>query len=120
MTLALERGTTTVSPRAVERLAARAVSEVDGVSGGGATRRVLGVAVGSAEPVRVTARVTGSRAVLTVRLSVDYPRSVAATTSHVRAHLMTRVEELTGLTVSGVDITVTSLPTATAPGPGVR
>ncbi|PRY37901.1 Asp23/Gls24 family envelope stress response protein [Umezawaea tangerina] len=112
MTIALERGRTDVADRVVERLAARAVTEVAGV--GGSAHRVLGVAVGDQEAVQVTARVTGDRAELDVRLSVVYPESVAATTSRVRAHLVARTEELTGLVVSKVDITVTELRTATA------
>jgi uncharacterized alkaline shock family protein YloU len=112
MTATLERGTTTVTEQVVERLAAHAVMEVDGVSG--SARRVLGVAVGADESVRVTARITGGRTELDVHLAVDYPRSVGTTTSHARAHLMARVEELTGLTVARVDITVTSLPTSVA------
>ena len=46
MTATLERGTT-VAERVVERLAAHAATEVDGVSG--SARRVLGVAVGTDE-----------------------------------------------------------------------
>ncbi len=103
MTIALERGRTDVADRVVERLAARAVTEVAGV--GGSAHRVLGVAVGDQEAVQVTARVTGDRAELDVRLSVVYPEC---------AHLVARTEELTGLVVSKVDITVTELRTATA------
>lgn len=86
--------------------------EVDGVSG--SARRVLGVAVGPEEAVRVVARITSGRTELDVRLAVDYPRSVAATTSQARAHLVACVEELTGLIVTRVDITITSLPTSVA------
>jgi len=111
LTPAAERGVTTVADRTVERIAAHILSEVDNV--GGSARRMLGIAVGSAEPdgdAIVTAAVNDLSVALTVRLSVTYPASVRATTRAARAHLMARIPELTGLTVSRVDITVTALP----------
>ncbi|MEV6641352.1 Asp23/Gls24 family envelope stress response protein [Amycolatopsis sp. NPDC051371] len=109
-----ERGTLTVSDRTVERIAAQVVTEVEGA--GGAANRVLGVAVGGEDPdnsAKVTAKVHGDTAALDVRLSLSYPRSVGRTTENVRRHLMRRVAELTGLTVSRVDVTVTALHTVT-------
>ncbi|KZB88295.1 Asp23/Gls24 family envelope stress response protein [Amycolatopsis regifaucium] len=110
-----DRGILTISDSTVERIAAHAVTEVDGV--GGAASRVLGVAVGGEDldnSAKVTAKVSGGAASLDVRLSLSYPMSVSRTTENVRRHLMRRVEEFTGLTVSQVDITVTALHTATA------
>ncbi|OLR91837.1 Asp23/Gls24 family envelope stress response protein [Actinokineospora bangkokensis] len=105
-----ERGALTVSGTVVERIAARAAREVDGV--GGAAGRVLGIAVGAEDldnSAKVTAKVAGGTASLDVRLSVSYPASVARTTDAAREHLVRRVHELTGLDVSRVDITVTAL-----------
>ncbi|MEW1723315.1 Asp23/Gls24 family envelope stress response protein [Streptomyces sp. NPDC093109] len=102
-----ERGVTTIAAHAVERLAAHAVTEVEGTGGTGAAS-----ASGGGKPGRaatVTARVKGEVASLDVRLSVLYPASVAGTTEAARAHLIDRVGEFTGLTVSRVDITVTAL-----------
>ncbi|WP_116050161.1 Asp23/Gls24 family envelope stress response protein [Amycolatopsis palatopharyngis] len=116
-----DRGRTTLEERAVERIAARAVSEVDGI--GGSAPRVLGVAVGADEPdrtARVTARLDGDTATLEVRLSVAYPASVAATTERARSHLIRRTEELTGLRISKVDILVTALHGAVADTRRVR
>ncbi|MEV5302554.1 Asp23/Gls24 family envelope stress response protein [Amycolatopsis methanolica] len=110
-----DRGITTVAERAVERIAAEAVTEVDGV--GGAAGRVLGIATGGEDPDRsakVTATVANGCATLAVRLSVVYPRSVAATTDAARRHLRRRVAELTGLPVTRVDITISALHTNTA------
>ncbi|WP_439657609.1 DUF6286 domain-containing Asp23/Gls24 family envelope stress response protein [Lentzea sp. HUAS TT2] len=78
-----ERGRLTISDGTVERIAARAVTEIDGV---GCT-------------AEVTAKVSGGVATLHVRLSVSYPASVGRTTENARAHLMRRVEELAGLAV---------------------
>ncbi|GAB3561861.1 hypothetical protein GCM10027445_01360 [Amycolatopsis endophytica] len=105
-----DRGLTTVAARAVERIAAEAVTEVDGV--GGAAGRVLGIATGGEDfdrSAKVTATVAHHRVTLTVRLSVVYPNPVAATTESARRHLRRRVEELTGMPVTSVDITVTAL-----------
>ncbi|WP_414941795.1 Asp23/Gls24 family envelope stress response protein [Amycolatopsis sp. cmx-11-51] len=110
-----DRGVLTISDSTVERIAAHAVTEVDGV--GGAASRVLGVAVGGEDldnSAKVTAKVAGGTATLDVRISVSYPMSVARATGNARRHLMRRIEEFTGLTVSQVDITVTALHTATA------
>ncbi|WP_232519964.1 Asp23/Gls24 family envelope stress response protein [Actinosynnema pretiosum] len=113
-----ERGRLTISDAAVARVAARAAAEVDGV--GGSAYRLLGVAVGAEEAdedVRVTADVAGAVVALDVRLSLGYPASVRRTTEQVRAHLVRRVRDLTGLTASPVDITVTALhPTGTPAG----
>lgn len=87
------RGRTTVSERAVRRLAARATREVDGVAG---------------EP-EVSARVAGDSAVLRVRLPVVYPMPVGVVTDACRAHLMRRTHELSGLVVPRVDIDVSEL-----------
>lgn len=105
-----ERGRTTIAQRTVERLAACAVAELPDV--GGSARRVFGVAIAGQDKdgaARVSATVLGLRATLEVRISVVYPASVGATTEAVRTHLMSRVEELTGISVSRVNITVTAL-----------
>ncbi|RZQ64610.1 Asp23/Gls24 family envelope stress response protein [Amycolatopsis suaedae] len=113
---AADRGVTTVGDRVVEHIAARAVTEVDGV--GGAAGRVLGLGPrGDAadRAAKVTAKVGGGMVSLTVRLSVGYPASVARTTEDARGHLRRRVAELTGLTVSHVDIVVTELHNESGP-----
>ncbi|MFD5245700.1 Asp23/Gls24 family envelope stress response protein [Amycolatopsis sp. NPDC058340] len=107
------RGGLTVADGAVERIAARAITELEGV--GGAASRVLGIAVGGEDldqGAKVSAHVTGSTTTLDVRLSVKYPLSVRATTETVREHLIRRVGGLSGLTVTRVDITVTALHSA--------
>ncbi len=104
------RGLTTIAEHAVERIAVQLLTEVENV--GGAARRMLGVTVGGEDPDRdaqVTATVTGETVALETRLSVTYPASVSRTTENARSHLMRRVQELTGLTVSQVDIAVTAL-----------
>ncbi|MEU5691777.1 Asp23/Gls24 family envelope stress response protein [Actinosynnema sp. NPDC020468] len=96
---AVDPGRLVLTDRAVERLASRAVLEVPDVH-----------PVGTRRAPSVTARVTGDRATLRVHLSITYPRPVARTAEAARAHLTRRVGELTGLTVTRVDISVGALP----------
>jgi len=103
-------GRTTLADRAVERTAIQAITEVADV--GGAAHRLLGDAVGGQAEERaaqVSATVDDTVVSLQVRLSIAYPASVARTTRQVRAHLIERLHELTGLVVTRVDITVTAL-----------
>lgn len=106
-----QRGRTTVSDRTVERIAAQVLTEVEHI--GGTVGRVLGISVPGQrpeDPARVTAKVSDdSEVALDVRLSVVYPESVAHATEDARAHVVRRVADLTGLTVTRVDITVTAL-----------
>jgi uncharacterized alkaline shock family protein YloU len=62
----------------------------------------------------VSARVGDGTVTLDVRISIVYPASVARTTERAREHLVQRVEALTGLEVTRVDLTVTALHTAAA------
>jgi len=91
-------GLTTVADRAVGRIAGRAALEVPDVL-----------------DCAVTARVTGGVATLDARLDLRYPAPVASTAARVRAHLVARVAELTGLRVSVVDVSVGVLRSDEAP-----
>ncbi|MFE7788577.1 Asp23/Gls24 family envelope stress response protein [Streptomyces sp. NPDC057460] len=119
---AAQRGSTTISDRAVERIAAQVLTEVENI--GGTPGRVLGIEVPgqhAEDSAQVAAKVSGdSVAALDVRLSVAYPESVAHTTEDARARLVRRVADLTGLTVTRVDITVTALRTPDSPTRRVR
>ncbi|WP_237048068.1 Asp23/Gls24 family envelope stress response protein [Lentzea guizhouensis] len=109
------RGALRISEEVVARLAGHAVLEVDGV--GGAVDQVLGVSLGGkphAQDAKVSAHVVGDTATLTVRLSLTYPAPVARTVQRVREHVVRRVGELTGLSVTRVDIAVTALHNDTA------
>ncbi|WIX98139.1 Asp23/Gls24 family envelope stress response protein [Amycolatopsis mongoliensis] len=110
---AAERGRTTVAPLALERIAAQAAAEI--VDVGGSARRMAGVAWGTEkaeQAVRVQAVVDGDLVNLVVHLSLGYSVPVAAAADAVRAHLLSRISELTGKTVGRVDIAVTALHTA--------
>lgn len=109
-------GRTTIADRVVERIAAQAVAEVDRATG--VPRQLLGVAIGSTDEnttARVSAAVDGGIVSVRVTLAVIWPNPVRAVTREVRAHVTTRVQELTGLRVADVDIDVSELLTATTP-----
>jgi uncharacterized alkaline shock family protein YloU len=104
------RGRTVIANRVLERIAARAVTEVD--QAGGAARRLLGVPLGrdTAHTVaRATAHVDGQLATLQVTMSVIYPAPIRQVTRRVRDQVIARVGELTGLDVRQVDIEITRL-----------
>ncbi|MFE3174708.1 Asp23/Gls24 family envelope stress response protein [Amycolatopsis sp. NPDC059235] len=105
-----ERGSLTISEHAVERLAARAAGEIERV--GGAAGRTLGISLGGEaldRSAKTSVRIAGGEVELDVRISLEYPAPVGATTERVHGHLRGRVEELTGMPVRRVGITVTAL-----------
>ncbi|MEV7966081.1 Asp23/Gls24 family envelope stress response protein [Sphaerisporangium sp. NPDC088356] len=104
------RGRTEVSDRVLERVAARAVSEVDQI--GGAAPRLLSVPLGRDVPggaPKVSAHADGRLAIVRVTLSVTYPAPIRQAVHRVREHVMSRVHELTGLEARQVDIDVVRL-----------
>lgn len=111
---AAERGRTRIADRVVEKIAARAVAEVDNATG--VARQLLGVRLGSPGPgsaARVDAEVDGGVVTVRAAMAVRWPAPVRAVTRQVRTHVTERVESLTGLRVEQVDIDVTTLLTGT-------
>ncbi|MFE4551472.1 DUF6286 domain-containing protein [Streptomyces sp. NPDC056785] len=92
---AARRGTTTVSDKAVRRIAERAAREA-----------LPGRPVTAS---RVSAAVHGRRADVALGVSLPYPLPVAETAREVRRHVSERTRELTGLDVSLRRISVDTL-----------
>lgn len=120
-----ELGRITVDARVVAKIAARAVLEIP--DAGGASPRVLGLNMPAAQPLglrrtaldslpKTSAVTDGALTSIDVTLSVRWPASVSDVTNSVRQHLVRRVNELTGLTVAEVNITVSALITRLDPG----
>lgn len=95
MTAPERRGTTTVSDRAVRRIAGRAVTEA---LPGRAAR-----ATGSSAAVR------GGRAEVAVDVALPYPAPLTATVRRVQDHVTARTAELTGLDIRTARVGVTAL-----------
>lgn len=107
------RGTLKLDRRVVEKIAAQAAREVP--AAGGRSGGVLGIgahADTSALP-KVEVDLTGQTARLEVEVAVTYPDPISKSAENVRSQIMSRVNQLTGVEVSRVDIyvTATSRPT---------
>ena len=124
-----ELGTVSIAGSAVEKIAARAATEHP--DAGAAATRVLGVQLPGAGHLgtrgtdlrglpKTSVEVDGSKAFVTLELSVRWPASVPATTAAVRDHVRSRINELTGLDVDEVQITVADLVTDIAAPPRVK
>lgn len=108
-TPATERGATTVPAKVVARIAEQAAFEVRGV--GSAAGGVLGVGARRDFDSRpsVDAEVYGGTVVLRLDVGVTFPAHLASVLTELRRHVSARVEELTGLSVGQIDVTVSWL-----------
>ena len=124
-----ELGTISIADGVVTKIAARAAAE--NPDAGAAAARMLGRVVPGAGHLGVrgtdlqglpktSADVDGSKAFVTLELSVRWPASVPDVTAQVRHHVRDRVKELAGLDVAEVHIVVADLATDIAPPPRVR
>ncbi|MFJ2515967.1 DUF6286 domain-containing protein [Streptomyces griseoviridis] len=102
MTTAAQRGTTTVSDKAVRRIAERAATEA---------------LPGTAGATKGSATVRGRRAEVAVEVPLPYPAPLADTARRVQDHVARRTAQLTGLDLRAPHIGVTSLTPARAESP---
>lgn len=113
-----ERGHTTIADRVVEKIAARAATDVERAAG--STRKVFGISVGQprpTDPAQVDVVVDGDIASIHLALSVRWPSPIRQVCRDVRDRVTEQVTTLTGLRVAEVDIDVTALPSRTTPEP---
>jgi uncharacterized alkaline shock family protein YloU len=124
-----ERGRIINADRVVTKVAACAAAEDPDV--GAAASRVLGRAVPGAGYLgghgtdlnalpKTSVEVDGSKAFVTMEISVRWPEPVLTVTEQVRRRVRDRVAELTGLQVDEVHIVVSDLATDLIPPPRVR
>jgi uncharacterized alkaline shock family protein YloU len=124
-----ELGAISIADGVVTKIAARAAAEHP--DAGAAVARVFGRAVPGAGSLGVrgtdlsalpktTVQVDGSKAYVTLEISVRWPASIAEVTGQVRRHVQDRVRELAGLEVDEVHIVVADLATDIAPPPRVH
>jgi len=124
-----ELGTISIADGVISKIAARAAAE--NPDAGAAAARMLGRAVPGAGHLGVrgtdlqalpktSVEVDGSKAFVTLEISVRWPASVPEITGQVRRHVRDRVRELAGLDVDEVHITVADLATDITPPPRVR
>lgn len=107
-----ERGHLEIRPRVVDRVGRRAATEVDGVVRGTSGR------LGRQDLPSVSSRVDGSRVQLDIDVAVAWGRPAAVVAAAVRDQVAARVQQLTGLVVDAVDVTVDSVVLADEPRTG--
>ena len=112
--LVSERGRTIISDSVVSQIAGMAAQEVDGVHmGGGASRTaagLLGGSGGSQDRTRgVSVEVGKYEVAIDLTMSVDYGRDILQTVGRVRDRITARVEPLTGLAITELNVTVSDV-----------
>src|ERR1700722_15831238 len=124
-----ELGTISIADGVVSKIAARAAAE--NPDAGAAAAPTLGRAGPGAGPLGVrgtdlealpktSVEVDGSKAFVTLEISVRWPASVPEITGQVRRHVRDRIMELAGLDVDEVHFVVADLATDIPPPPRVR
>ena len=111
--LQTERGSTTISDSVVSKIAGIAAQEVDGIRmGSGATQAVggiLGSITGGSQTQGVSVEVGQEEAALDLTLTAAYGKSIPQLAEAVRRNVINRVENLVGLRVTEVNVTVSNV-----------
>jgi len=113
--LQTERGTTTIADNVVTKVAGIAAREVPGVHAmGGGASRALGsmtsrVGLGDERTQGVSVEVGEREAAVDLMVTIDYGESIPQVSQAVRENVSKRIEGITGLSVTEVNITVNDL-----------
>ena len=110
-----ERGTTRIEDSVVQKIAGIAAQEVDGVRMGGGTSQavggilssITGGSTGSGGQTRgVSVEVGEVESAVDLTMTVEYGKSIPQVSEAVRRNVINRVENLVGLRVTEVNVTV--------------
>jgi uncharacterized alkaline shock family protein YloU len=115
--LQTERGSTSISDSVVSKIAGIAAQEVDGIRmGSGATQTassllgsIPGVSGGVGQTQGVSVEVGQEEAALDLTLTAAYGKAIPQLAEAVRRNVINRVENLVGLRVTEVNITVSNV-----------
>ena len=112
--LVSERGSTTISDTVVATIAGRAAQEVEGVHMGGSASRAaggfLGNITGSESQTRgVSVEVGQVEAAIDLTMGVEYGRNILQAVDEVRRRISDRVQSITGLSVTELNVTVSDI-----------
>lgn len=113
--LSSEKGQTTITDGVVTKVAGLAAREVPGVHQlGGSTARAIGnvtqkVGLGDARTQGVSVEVGQREAAVDLTVVVEYGESIPQVAEAIRNQVIKRVEGITGLSVTEVNITVNDL-----------
>ncbi len=111
--LKTERGTTTIQDGVVSKIAGIAAQEVDGVQMGGGTSAAVGGVLSAVPGVPsgsqsrgVSVEVGEVETAVDLTLRTEYGRAIPQIAETVRRNVIRRIENLVGLRVTEVNITV--------------
>lgn len=111
--LQTERGSTKIEDAVVSKVAGIAAQEVEGVQMGAGASRAIGGLLGSmtsgsggGETRGVTVEVGEVEAAVDLTMAVEYGKSIPQVSEAVRRNVVNRVENLVGLNVTEVNITI--------------
>ena len=112
--LQTERGSTRIEDNVVAKIVGIAGQEVEGVQMGGGTARAIGgfldsVTGGGGETRGVAVEVGEVEAAIDLTMAVEYGRPIPQISEAVRRNVINRIENLTGLQVTQVNITVSDV-----------
>ena len=115
--LKTERGTTTIQDGVVSKVAGIAAQEVDGVRmGSGGTSQAVGSVMSAVPGVSsgsqgrgVSVEAGEVEAAVDLTMTAEYGRSIHQTAEAVRSNVIRRIENLVGLRVTEVNITVNDI-----------
>jgi uncharacterized alkaline shock family protein YloU len=113
--LQTEKGATTIADAVVTKVASIATREVGGVYelGGGAARAVGSVAqrvgIGDQRTQGVAVEVGEKEAAVDLTIVVEYGESIPKLSQQIRENVTRRIEGITGLVVTEVNVTVNDL-----------
>jgi uncharacterized alkaline shock family protein YloU len=104
-----QRGRLVLSKQVVEKIAGQVASEIG--TAGGRSGGFLGIGAHTDLSARpdVDVELAGRTATLAIAMAVAYPVSIRQATDRVRDQVTRRVQALTGVEVTRVDITVVAL-----------
>lgn len=110
------RGETTMAAQVIEKIAAQVA--LDETLAGGSSGGFLGLGGRTdlgAKP-KTSVEVTGNFASLKVEVALPYPTPLREASNQLRQRLMARVQELTGLEVKQVDVSIAWLSSSSGSG----
>ncbi len=108
--LQTERGVTRIGDAVVRKIASFAVQEIEGIQMGGSTERAVGGVLdsisGGGGTRGVSVDVGEEETAIDLAMAVQYGQPIPRVSEEVRRHVIRRVENLVGLRVVEVNITV--------------
>ena len=114
--LKTERGNTTVQDGVVSKVAGIAAQEVEGIRMGGGASQTVGSIMsavpgvgGGSQSQGVSVEVGEVEAAVDLTVTVEYGRTIHQLAEAVRSNVIRRVENLVGLRVTEVNITVSDI-----------